>query len=427
MLVFSARDMFLDEDRYAEYQAFEAAQTIDPDQAIDDGPVAWQSRMFGYRATVATLRRRLDLQGFGAGRVRALAEAMVESELAGDPEYPLPDPRDSWPEGQGAYPDGASVVAALASARGRRAAMAIQPAKGEQSFLHAQWEDLAESFDDQRFALALSLMSTKSNVEVMLDLTPLILGGWMEITDRPHEDARRRMTQTIAASGPVIVIAEGATDARWMRRAMEVAAPEVAHLFEFLDFAGYKAPGGLDRVVSLTKGMAAAGVMNRIVAILDNDTAGCAAAAQLRSQKLPDRVTVTTLPEVPYGRRYPTLGPGGVSSADINGRAVAIEMMFGEDILRDDASGTLFPVRWQGWNQAEGKYQGSLDGVHKKTVERRLDEALDVRRSELIGEQVAEGCRRLADLLVSAAHRPLLVPATDRSELSASWRNGLNL
>ena len=59
------------------------------------------------------------------------------------------------------------------------------------------------------------------------------------------------------------------------------------HLFEFLDFAEYRAPGGTDRVVSLTKGMATAGVMNRIVAVLDNDTAGRVAADQLADLAFP--------------------------------------------------------------------------------------------------------------------------------------------
>jgi hypothetical protein len=133
---------------------------------------------------------------------------------------------------------------------------------------------LRKSFDDPRFALSLALTNTRAATMVTLDLTDLVLGGRMKADDLPHRDARTRMGAAVAASGPVIVIAEGASDARWLRRSLEIAAPAAAHLFESLDLAEYRAPGGTDRVVSLTKGMAAAGVMNPIVAVLDNDTAG---------------------------------------------------------------------------------------------------------------------------------------------------------
>ena len=425
MLVFTAGDRFLDRDRYQRYCAFESELERDPDHPLIDPPASWRSHMFGYRATAATLRTRLELQGFGPARVRALAEALFKAEREEAAEYQGLDPRDSWPQGRASYPDGAAVVASLASARGRRAAAAVRPVDREQSFLNSQWERLVESFDDPRFALSMSLMSTRANTVVTLDLTDLVLGGWMEIEDVPHDDARTRMTQNIAASGPVIVVAEGASDARWMRSALQIAAPAVAHLFEFLDFAEYRAPGGTDRVVSLTRGMAAAGVMNRIVAILDNDTAGAAAASQLAAQPLPDRVAVVTLPDVPFGRVYPTLGPEGAGHADVNGRAVSIEFMFGEDVLCDSEVGRPFPVRWQSWIESEGKYQGRLDRTHKAAVAQRLDHALDCSRRDSLTAQIADGCRQLAELLLAAAQPPRHVPASEFSHLAATWRNNV--
>lgn len=426
MLVFTAADRFLDQERFQSYRAFHDELERDPDRALDDEPVSWQTHMVGYRASVASLRARLELQGFGAARVRELCGAYFEAEFDEPPEEPSDDPRDAWPEGRATYPDGAAVAAAVAGARGRKAAVALRPANSEQSFLKCQWEELVESFDDPRFALSLALLSARPGVVVTLDLTNLVLGGYMDIDEFPHDDARVRMAKSIAASGPVIVIAEGASDARWMGRALQLAAPAVAHLFEFLDFAEYKAPGGTDRVVSLTKGMASAGVMNRIVAVLDNDTAGVAAAGQLAALRLPDRVAVVTLPDVPYARSYPTLGPDGVAHADVNGRAVSIEFMFGEDVLCDRTLRGPFPVRWQSWNASARKYQGRLDQVDKAKVAQRLDDALANRREDALTPQLAEGCRRLAELLLSAARPPRHVPASEFSGLAAAWRNGLD-
>jgi hypothetical protein len=116
---------------------------------------------------------------------------------------------------------------------------------------------LRKSFDEPRFALSLALTNTRAATMVTLDLTDLVLGGWMKADDLPHRDARTRMGAAVAASGSVIVIAEGASDARWLRRRWRSQHP-------------------LPRTCSssLTKGMAAAGVMTRIVAVLDHDIAG---------------------------------------------------------------------------------------------------------------------------------------------------------
>lgn len=118
--------------------------------------------------------------------------------------------------------------------------------------------------------------------------------------------------------------------------------------------------------------MAAARVMNRIVAVVDNDTAGRVAADQLADLAFPARIAATNLPEVTYATQYPTLGPEGSSTANVNGRATSIEFMFGEDILRD-TDGALFPERWQSYIETACDYQGRLDGNHKTTVGRRID------------------------------------------------------
>lgn len=174
--------------------------------------------------------------------------------------------------------------------------------------------------------------------------------------------------------------------------------------------------------MSLTKGMAAARVMNRIVAVLDNDTAGRVAAKQLADLAFPARIVVTNLPDVAYVALYPTLGPGGFATADLNGRASSIEFMFGDDILRD-TDGALFPVRWQSFIETVAEYQGRLDSNHKTIVGQRIDQALAEASSNAMSEQVLGGCRRLADMLLVAADPPPHIPASEFSHLTASWRS----
>ena len=75
MMVFTAEDRFVDNDRLLEYRAYEEDISRNPDLALNDRRYSWESHMVEYRATVATLRARLELQGFGAALVRQLVGA----------------------------------------------------------------------------------------------------------------------------------------------------------------------------------------------------------------------------------------------------------------------------------------------------------------------------------------------------------------
>lgn len=421
MLVFTDADRYLDQRKHAEYEAFVSRSEEDAEPAFDDRPRSWHEDLIGYAATVGTLRARLDLQGFSGEWVRFLATALIGDRLFSEPEDEVDaELRRSVPDG---YPDAAAVTARLVTRRGLTAGSG--PGLGAKDpdfdFLHQQWIELLEGFDDPRFALALALTNSRSDTVVRMDLTDLFLGGYLDIDDVPHRDARARLATSVAAGGPVIVIAEGASDARWLRASLEVVVPEVAHLFEFLDFAEFRAPGGTDRVVSLTKGMAAAGVMNRIVAVLDNDTAGRIAAQQLQDLGLPARIAVVTLPAVDYAIDYPTLGPDGPGRTNVNGRAASIEFMFGNELLRDDDR-SLFPVRWMSWMAPASDYQGALDKQHKAMVGARLDQLLATAGPRGLPNQVREGCDRLASLLLTAASPAPHVPATNLSDLTTGWR-----
>ncbi|KQY61438.1 hypothetical protein [Nocardioides sp. Root140] len=383
----------------------------------DDDRVAIDADSMVYATPAGVLRERLALQGLSSQRVRDLAVQLFDED---DED----DDRNSWPEGWDTFPTASSIVAAMTSRRGQAAAAGLPPLRRDpaMSFLYDKWQYLKECYDDPRFALSLALLSTRSSTVVKLDLSDLVVSGYMASNEHPHRDARTRLADSVAASGPVIVITEGASDSRWLRRSLEIAAPSVAHVFKFLDFDSYRAPGGTDRVVSLTKGMVSADVMNRIIAVVDNDTAGRAAARQLAGLELPGRVVVVTLPTVPYAARYPVLGPEGAGLTDVNGRAASIEFMFGIDMLLQDDE-TLYPVRWHSFMESENAYQGRLSEAHKREVGRRLDQVLAPAAEGVVSLQISEGCARLSKMLIDAAGPLSHLPASERSALSSWWRN----
>lgn len=385
----------------------------------DDDRVVSGPDSMTYAAPAGVLRDRLSLQGFSSERVRDLAiELFSEEDDDGD------DPRNAWSEGWESFPTAASVVDAMVSREGQSVAAGLPRLRENprDSFIYDRWEYLKECYDDPRFALSLALLRARASTVVRLDLSHLVSGGYLALDESPHRDARSRLAEAVAASGPVIVITEGSSDTRWLRRSLEIAAPSIAHLFKFLDFDTFRAPGGTDRVLALTKGMASADVMNRIVSVLDNDTAGREAARQLNDMKLPDRVSVVTLPDVQYATQYPVLGPEGIGIADVNGRAAPIELMFGVEVLRQKDGG-LYPVRWYSFIESQSAYQGRLSDAHKREVGQRIDAALSCAAGDAAGKQIRDGCERLSKMLIDAASPLTHLPASEKSALSSWWRD----
>jgi hypothetical protein len=154
--------------------------------------------------------------------------------------------------------------------------------------------------------------------------------------------------------------------------------------YTFFDFHGTRAAGGASQLIGVIKAFAAAGVANRIVAILDNDTAAHEAKRALRDVRLPGHMVVLHYPPRDWLVAYPTVGPSGEADLDINGRAANLEMYLGRDVLT--SGGLLERVQWAGYSPAMQAYQGEL--VNKGEVITRwhakADQALADPRSLVV-------------------------------------------
>lgn len=407
MLLFTAKDRVIDSSKLAAYNT-----TTELDEVSDRLDTA---EILTYRSSVGALRSRLSLQGFPTERVTRKAIELLQAELT-DPDAYTPE---DWARARDSLGGAEQQLRALVR-RQREVLFLFRAGRSGsalEQYLGSTWESLCEAFDDPRFRLSLLLGPARSRTSAILDLTDLLLGGYVQAEEKHHEIAQFRLANEVAASGPIIVVTEGATDARILRRAIELADPEVAPFFRFLEFEHYSAPGGTDRVVSLTRGLAAAGVMNRVVAVVDNDTAGAHAERTLIQSGLPNRMTVAKLPDIEYGRNYPTVGPTGVAPANINGFAVSIELMFGMEVLTSANSGRVPYIRWSGYNDAMKRYQGAI--TSKREIQRVIWGHLESRCIEELSLEVADGCRRLAQFLMcSAAHA---TPAMSSEYSSLVW------
>jgi hypothetical protein len=118
--------------------------------------------------------------------------------------------------------------------------------------------------------------------------------------------------------------------------------PATAQLFVF-DFDTLAVPGGVTSVLNTLKALISVGIANRVVALLDNDTAAHAAVQAAKLGKLPQNVRIGFLPRLSSAENYLTLGPTGMTAMDINGLACSIELFFGADVLTKE-SGQLVPI-----------------------------------------------------------------------------------
>jgi hypothetical protein len=116
--------------------------------------------------------------------------------------------------------------------------------------------------------------------------TCLLLAEYFTIDEPVTRLALQQLAEETASSGPIIVLTEGSTDARFLQLALPLVCPALAGYVRFMDFE-MKAPGGVDQVVRSLRSFVAAGVMNRVVGLLDNDTAGRHAEIQLSETPLP--------------------------------------------------------------------------------------------------------------------------------------------
>lgn len=221
------------------------------------------------------------------------------------------------------------------------------------------------------------LLTVWPDAEVELDLTELNAEGWLDGDDvgTLASDAMATLRGVASTHSPIVVLTEGRTDAEFLSAALAILHPQLADLIRFLDFDG-KPEGGAGALVKTVKAFAAAGIANRVVALLDNDTAAREALRSLDVTMLPANIVVKHYPDIDLASRYPTLGPPNASSpaghievADVNGLAGSIELYLGADVLTQ-GDGELTPVQWRSYSQAVQSYQGEV--VAKAQVHERF-------------------------------------------------------
>ncbi|KPI21717.1 hypothetical protein OV450_7614 [Actinobacteria bacterium OV450] len=371
---------------------------VDPDDyqfgLVDAG------ERFGYKTTVATATARLDLMGFTAERCRREMTECFRGLTAWDGpdnihEHVAPG---SDPARKVTDDDIAEI--------GLRAYLKRGPAYMETKLTELEelcldkLELFFEGDLDRRLLIAGLLDGQNSQAILRLDLSDLLSGGAFKSTDEISAQALQDLREETASTGPIIVLTEGKFDSRVLPRALKLVRPDIAGYFKFLDFDTTRAPGGTDKVVANLKSFAAAGVMNRVIGLLDNDTAGREAIKQIAGIALPKHYSACLLPDLEYTRSYPTIGPSGEVDDNINGRACSLEFYFGLNSLQGP-KGVPVPVQWKAYKESVQDYQGEL--TNKQYVQSRIDALLTAAEAGDPLDESWEPIRLIAQTLIGKA------------------------
>jgi len=235
-----------------------------------------------------------------------------------------------------------------------------------ESFSEGLW---FPSYDFRVFMRAI-VEITGTDAQVIYDLSDLAAGEYITYDEDLCGWARRETADDFVLNHKIVVLTEGSSDTWAIEGSLKVLYPHLADYYSFMDFHSVRAPGGAGVLVATIKAFVGAGIVNRIIALFDNDTAARSAVRGLRDVHLPSNVRVIHYPDLDAARDYPTLGPQGITNMNVNGLAGSLELYFGRDILQQP-DGVLTAVQWRGYDDAIGQYQGEL--MNKAELRARFD------------------------------------------------------
>ena len=153
-----------------------------------------------------------------------------------------------------------------------------------------------------------------------------------------------------------LIATEGSSDTHIIKHAISLLRPEIADFFRFVDVSeGYPFTGA-GNLVRFAQGLAKIDVHNQILFVLDNDAEGVSAYRRISELAIPANMRAATLPELARFGNFRSRGPDGTGTADINGRAAAIECYL--DLTAERKSPA--EVVWTAYKRDLDVYQGEL-------------------------------------------------------------------
>lgn len=154
----------------------------------------------------------------------------------------------------------------------------------------------------------------------------------------------------------ILIVTEGSSDTDIIKKCIELLYSDVADFFDFIDMEKNYPFTGTGNLKNFVKGLSKINILNKILVILDNDTAGKSVYNDIKKIDLTNNLKVITLPKYKDFDNFKCKGPQGNSIENINGKAVSIECFLDHSSIDDEIY-----VRWTGFNDKLMQYQGNIE------------------------------------------------------------------
>lgn len=374
----------------ADYPIYSTKSQVDPvimtifresdkrvfDRKVSDrNPLTWghiedegeMETVYEYANTVANIKQRLEIMGFSLVKVAREFEIGRENEVERLKAWGGEESGSLWSDELHlfevvTFEDYLSAFRQILEKGLRPRPFDIPPEESPlvRFILDVDSDDFYYRFPcgDIRYFLRAFLEVCPDDALVIQDITDLVHGGYYDPEDAVCEISIAELTHDYPVNEKIIILTEGSTDKVVLERSLELLYPHLYEYYSFMDFGISNAPGSAGTLVNTIKAFVGSGIANRIIAIFDNDTAAQVALRGLLKTSIPPNIKILNYPNIEIAKRYPTLGPSGISELDINGLACSIELYFGVDILTRD--GQLVPVQWKGYDVSLNRYQGEI-------------------------------------------------------------------
>lgn len=236
-------------------------------------------------------------------------------------------------------------------------------------------------------------------LEVVWDYGNFVDAGWAK-SDEFVAGARRTDTYLIAT--------EGTSDTHIIKRAIALLRPDIEDFFRFIDLEERHPFSGTGNLAKFAEGLVKIDVHNRVIFLFDNDAEGHDARRSLQKYAFPANMRATVLPDLEELRSFPARGPEGVTAADINGRAAAIECYLDLRLKNRKPA----QVTWTNYKADLDVYQGALDfkesyakAFYEAAAESIASGAYDVGKLRVVLDSLVSECSAMAERMLPVTLR----------------------
>ena len=165
---------------------------------------------------------------------------------------------------------------------------------------------------------------------------------------------REELIKPLSASQKIMIVTEGSSDSFIIKKTIDSLYPNISDFFDFIDMEKNYPFTGVGNLYNFFQGLAKIQILNKVLVVFDNDTAGIEKYRLAQELDRPKNLHICRLPNHKEFDVFDTVGPDGNSKADINGKAVSIECFL-------DLGGIAPFIRWTSYNKNLEQYQGAIN------------------------------------------------------------------